>query len=89
MYVCVCVCVRVCARTFRTIVHVTFFFSFLFFKNVYCNFVLSITFLNQYTPNFSYTDSMYIQIDFCMIKHTLFILTYSGSFVCENQFYYY
>ena len=39
-------------------------------------------------PNFSYTDSMYIQIDFCGIKHVMFILTYSGSFICESQFYY-
>ena len=39
-------------------------------------------------PNFSYTDSVYIQIDLCLIKHTLFILTYSGSFICESQFYY-
>ena len=39
-------------------------------------------------PNFNYTDSMYTQIDFCRIKQTQFILTYSGCFICKSQFYY-
>ena len=37
---------------------------------------------------FGYTDSVYIQVDFCMIKLTLYILSYSGSSICESQFYY-
>ena len=51
-------------------------------------FVLGITFQNQHMPNLNSTDSVYIQINFYMIKHTLFILTYSGSFNYKSQFYY-
>ena len=39
-------------------------------------------------PNFNSTDSVYILIDFYMIKYTLFIPTYSGSFIYKTQFYY-
>ena len=61
-------------RKVKTTVHVTL------------RFVLGTTFQNQHSF-LDYTDFVYIQTDFFMIKHTLFFQTYSGSFICESQYY--